>query len=300
MQSLSYYAQHPNIVLAVALSQSSGLITSDKFFLKGMYRLKMGQKLDLKNPKTFNEKLQWLKLYNRKSEYSTMVDKVAVKEYVARILGKEFIIPTLGVWDDPDKIDFDQLPQKFVLKCNHNSGTGMYICKDKSKMDVKKVKEELRKGLRQDYYKLAREWPYKNVPRLILAEEFMVDESQTELKDYKIFNFNGEPRMVQLDYNRFSGHNRNLYTPDWQLMNVKYGYSPQANRTFDRPTTLDIMLDAAKKLSAGMPFVRTDFYDVNGHVYFGELTFFPEAGFTKFTPESYDAQLGSWIQLPTK
>lgn len=287
-------------VLAFALSRCRGLISSDKVFLKSMFRLKMGHKLNLEDPKTFNEKLQWLKLYNRKPEYTTMVDKVAVKDFVSSILGGEFIIPTLGVWSNPDIISFSQLPDQFVLKCNHNSGIGMYICKDKKNMDIEKVKDGLRKGLSQNYYKLAREWPYKNVPHLILAEKYMVDSSCTELKDYKIFNFDGEPRIIQLDYNRFHGHNRNLYTPEWIPIKVEYAHQSEVNREFKRPATLDIMLEAAKKLSVGIPFVRTDFYDVNGHVYFGEMTFFPEAGFARFNPESFDYEMGRWIHLPTK
>ena len=161
-----------------------------------MYRASMGKRLDLKNPKTFNEKLQWLKLYNRKPEYTMMVDKYLVRDYIKETLGEQYLIPLLGVWDDPDDIDFDALPDRFVLKCNHNSGKGMYICRDKSKMDVEKVKKELKAGLEQNYYLNGREWPYKDVPRKIIAEQYMEDEQTAELRDYKFFCFDGEVKAI--------------------------------------------------------------------------------------------------------
>ena len=169
----------------------------DKPYLELMYWVNMDRKLDLKNPKTFNEKLQWLKLYNRRPEYTMMADKVLVRDYIAKTLGPEYLIPLLGVWDDPDEIDFDKLPDRFVLKCNHNSGLGMCICKDKSKLDIEKVRADLREGLKQDYYLTGREWPYKDIPRKILCEQYMEDAS-LELKDYKFFCFNGVPRYCQV------------------------------------------------------------------------------------------------------
>ena len=168
---------NPRVLGIIGLQKISCLV-SDKPYLEMMYWLNLGKKLNLKHPVTFNEKLQWLKLYNHNPEYTVMVDKVKAKEYVAKLIGEEHIIPTLGVWDDPDDIDFDALPNQFVLKCNHNSGTGMCICRDKSKLDIEKVKAELRKGLKENYFMRWREWPYKNVPRRILAEKFMVDLKQ--------------------------------------------------------------------------------------------------------------------------
>ena len=168
----------------------------DQLFLKAAFRARFGRKLDLNNPKTFNEKLQWMKLYNRKPEYTMMVDKYKVRNYIAEQLGEEYLIPLLGVWDDPDEIDFDALPNQFVLKCNHNSGLGMCICKDKSKLDIQSVEEELRKGLAQDYYLTGREWPYKNVPRKIICEKYMTDETEGDLKDYKFYCFNGKVKML--------------------------------------------------------------------------------------------------------
>ena len=175
---------------------------ADEPYLKKMFRATMGKELDLNDPKTFNEKLQWLKLYNRKPEYTMMVDKYLVRDYIKETLGEQYLIPLLGVWDDPDEIDFDALPDRFVLKCNHNSGKGMYICKDKSKMDVKKVKSELRAGLKQNYYLHGREWPYKDVPRKIIAEQYMEDAKTEELRDYKFFCFNGEVKAMFIAMDR--------------------------------------------------------------------------------------------------
>ena len=272
----------------------------DKIYLKMRYKSHTGKKLNLKSPKRFNEKLQWLKLYNRCPEYTVMVDKVAVKDYVASLIGEEYVIKTLGVWDNPDDIDFSALPDKFVIKCNHNSGRGMYICRDKSKMDVEKVKRELKDGLGQDYYACDREWPYKNVPRKIIAEEFLDDGTGRDLNDYKVFNFNGEPRIIQVDFDRFSGHKKNLYTTDWQLCDFSFNYPAHPEIEIPRPETLSEMLRLSKILAKDMPYVRTDFYSVKGKLYFGEITFFPASGYGKFSPDEYDFKLGELITLPKK
>ena len=192
ISKLMKVVRYPRIGLLMLLNKASFLIP-DKLYLQWMYRLHIRKKLDLNHPVTFNEKLQWLKLYNRCPEYIRLVDKVEAKKYVAEKIGEEYIIPTLGVWNDPDEIDFDNLPDQFVLKCNHNSGLGMCICKDKSKLDIKKVKAELRRGLNQNYFLYGREWPYKDVPRKILAEKFMVDENgDGDLEDYKLMCFDGK------------------------------------------------------------------------------------------------------------
>ena len=270
----------------------------DKLYLTLLFHHYCGKWIDWKNPKGFNEKLQWLKVYNRKPEYTTMVDKVAVKAYVAQLIGEEYIIPTLGVWDDPDDIDFDALPDQFVLKCNHNSGVGLCICKDKSELDIEAVKSELRKGLKQDYYMLGREWPYKHVPRKILAEKYMVDESGVELKDYKVFNFNGEPEIIEVDFDRFVSHCRNLYDKDWNFIEMEIEYPSKRSHQITRPEHLEQMLDIARKLSKGIPHVRTDFYSIEGKLYFGEITFFHGAGHEHFRPEEWDERLGKLIHLP--
>ena len=269
----------------------------DDLYLKIMYRTYLGKRLNLKNPKTYNEKLQWLKLYDRKPEYSMMADKYAVREHITNVVGEKYLIPLLGVWDDPEDIDFDALPKQFVLKCNHNSGTGMCICKDKSKLDIDRVKTNLRKGLGQNYHLHGREWVYKNIKRRVVAEKFMVDESGEVLKDYKVMCFNGEPKIIQIHSGRFKDHRVEWYDANWELLDVWLGV-PMSGIKTERPQFLEEMLELSRKLSAGIPQLRVDWYYTNGQLYFGELTFFNASGLTPFTPEQWDKKLGDLIQLP--
>ena len=273
----------------------------DKLFLKKAYRVNMGKKLDFENPKTFNEKLQWLKLYNRKQEYTMMVDKYKVRTYIAKQLGEEYLIPLLGVWDDPDEIEFDKLPNQFVLKCNHNSGLGMCICKDKSNLDIEKVKKELKKGLKQNYYLTSREWPYKEVPRKIICEKYMTDESGEELKDYKFYCFNGKVRVLGIysDRNKNCPTKADYYDEHFQWLNLTWGYQ-HANARPEKPKKFDEMVEISEKLSQGMPEVRVDLYLCREKIYFGELTFFDGSGFDKIEPVKWDYKLGQWIDLPKK
>lgn len=271
----------------------------DSVWIRIKFRYRMGKYPDLKNPKTFNEKLQWLKLHDRKPEFSDMVDKYEVKKIIARRLGEEYLIPTLGVWERVEEIDFDSLPEQFVLKCTHDSG-GLVICKDKKSLDREHAKEVLRRSMNRNYFWHGREWAYKNVKPRIIAEQYMVDESGVELKDYKIFNFNGTPKLIQVDFNRFVKHTKNIYDTKWNYLNVMINYPTDPNVKIEKPECLEEMLDIAAKLSAGLPFLRTDFYVINGRIYFGELTFFPGSGFMKITPESFDLEMGSWISLPEK
>lgn len=292
----------PKIIGIILLGKFSFLF-SDKQYLQIMYWLHLGRKLNLKNPKTFNEKLQWLKLYNHKPEYTIMVDKVKAKEYVAKLIGEEHIIPTLGVWDDPDDIDFDALPDQFVLKCNHNSGTGMCICRDKSKLDIEKVKAELRKGLKENYFMRWREWPYKNVPRKILAEKFMVDESGTELKDYKIFCFNGEPRYCQVISDRNTDEKIDFYDMHWKRLVGLVGLVGLNDKVHNSeyaipcPESFEDMKQMASLLAKSIPFSRIDFYEINHQAYFGEITFFPATGFGNFNPREWNVKMGDMITL---
>lgn len=289
----------PKIIGIILLGKFSFLF-SDKQYLQMMYWLHLGRKLNLKNPKTFNEKLQWLKLYNHKPEYTIMVDKVKAKEYVAKLIGEEHIISTLGVWDDPDDIDFDALPDQFVLKCNHNSGTGMCICRDKSKLDIEKVKAELRKGLKENYFMRWREWPYKNVPRKILAEKFMVDESGTELKDYKIFCFNGEPRYCQVISDRNTDEKIDFYDMHWKRLVGLVGLNDKVHNSeyaIPCPESFENMKQMASLLAKSIPFSRIDFYEINHQAYFGEITFFPATGFGNFNPREWNVKMGDMITL---
>ena len=278
----------------------------DKEYLRRMFRARLGYDLNLEDPKTFNEKLQWLKLYDRKPEYTTMVDKVAVKGYVADIIGMEHIIPTLGVWNNPDDIDFNRLPNQFVLKCNHNSGLGMCICKDKTKLNIKKVRSELNKGLKEDTYLSGREWPYKNVPRKILAEKYMIDDKTCVegLTDYKIHCFNGEPIYLQVIGNR--DHKKHtafqlFYTFDWKPAGWSFGDYPKYLSPLDKPMQLKEMKNIARLLCKDHSYLRVDLYEINQVVYFGELTFSPLSGFYTYNKEynkEADLMLGEMIKLP--
>lgn len=271
---------------------------SDEEYLSRKYQLYFGQKLNLQNPQTFNEKLQWLKLYNRKPEYTVMVDKYKVREYIAQTLGEEYLIPLLGVWDDPDEIDFDALSDQFVLKCNHNSGLGMCICKDKSKLDISKVKADLRKGLKQDYYLTGREWPYKNVPRKIIAEKYMVDDRNcSELTDYKFFCFNGVPKFMYISNDSSENATTDFFNMEFNHLEMRMK-DPNSNVIPPRPYLFDEMKAIAEKLSQGIPFVRVDLYVIGGSIYFGELTFFHNAGFYSIYPKHWEKTLGDWIKLP--
>lgn len=272
-------------------------MVNPEFVLKKMFKKRMGYSLDLENPKTFNEKLQWLKLHDHNPLYTTMVDKYAVKKYVAEKIGEQYIIPTLGVWEHFDDIDFDELPNQFVLKCTHDSGS-IVVVPDKSKMDKVAAKKKLENGLRYNYYYWGYEWPYKNVPPRIIAEKFMVDESGVELKDYKVFNFDGIPKAIQVDYDRFTNHKRNIYDAEWKYIDMSIEYPTDANHQIAKPKNLEKMLELAGKLSEGIPHARTDFYVINDAIYFGEITFYHGAGLEHFVPEKYDGVFGEWIKLP--
>lgn len=300
MRPISYYLKHPKETVLFTFIKLAPYLP-DSLHLRILYRLEMGKKLNLSNPTTFCEKLQWLKLYNRKSEYTKMVDKLAAKEYVASIIGKQYIIPVLGVWDNPEEIDFESLPNQFVLKTTHGGGgSGVIICKDKSKLDVVKTRKRLRKIMKQDIYRSRVEWPYKNVTKKIFAEKYMVDESGEELKDYKILNFGGEPTFIEVDSGRFTEHIRNIYNAQWEIQPIAIGYKNDLNMYFQKPQKLEKMLEFARVLSKNIPFLRTDFYVINENIYFGELTFFQRSGFTTFVPSSLDLELGKKIILPVK
>lgn len=268
----------------------------DELFIKIAWKKRMGYPLDLSKPTTFNEKLQWLKLYDRRPIYTTMVDKYAVKKYIADIIGEEYIIPTLGVWDKPEDIDWTNLPEQFVLKCTHDSG-GLVICKDKESLDKDAAIKKLKSCLQHNYYLAGREWPYKNVKHRIIAEQY-IEDTNGELNDYKVFNFNGEPRIIEVDYNRFKGHMRNLYDAEWNKIDAIIEYPTDPNHVISKPEVIDEIKDLSRKLSTGIPYLRTDFYIVDNKIFFGELTFYHGCGFEKIIPSSFDKQLGDWIVLP--
>ena len=268
----------------------------DKWAVSIKYRNHFYKKLDLKNPRTFNEKLQWLKLYDRKPEYTTMVDKYRAKEYVASIIGDEYIIPTLGVWKSFDEIDFDALPNQFVLKCNHGSGD-VVICKDKASLDVEAARKKLTAALQQDYYLVSREWPYRDVPRRIIAEEYLEDSETGDARDYKFFCFNGYVDCVMLCIDRNLGKPKFYFFDDqWKLKRLnKRGKEAPEGFTLPRPKCIEEMFNIASILSKGFSFLRVDLYECDGHVYFGELTFFPSSGFDANLLEETDLYFGSLI-----
>ena len=273
----------------------------DRKYLEKLYRATFGKDLNLENPQTFNEKLQWLKLYDRKPVYTTMVDKYAAKEYVADKIGEEYIIPTLGVWDKFDDIDFDALPDQFVLKCTHDSG-GLAICKDKKTFDIEAARKKINRCLKRNYYYIFREWPYKDIKPRIIAEKYMVDESGYELKDYKIFCFDGQPKIMFIATDRANPEEEtkfDFFDMEFNHLPFQNGH-PNAKKPIMQPKGFEKMKELAAKLSAGIPQVRVDFYDIDGKVYFGELTFSHWSGFVPFDPEEWDYKLGSWIDLPQK
>lgn len=256
-----------------------------------------GKKLNLNDPRTFNEKLQWLKLYNRKPEYTMMVDKYAVRKYIADTVGEQYLIPLLGVWDDPDDIDFDALPAQFVLKCNHNSATGLCICRDKSKLNINKVKRELKNALKEDYSLGGREWQYKGVPRKIICEKYMEDGSGDSLQNYKFFCFNGEPKFMYIAKEVSSDPYEDFFNMDFERIPLKMGYV-SSNIEIEKPQSFELMKNCSEIFSKNIPFLRVDFYEINGKPYIGELTFFHKSGYGTVSPEEWDYKLGSWIQLP--
>ncbi len=297
------YCKNPKLIIRYLknkrLNGRYGRKLSDEEYLKKVFKLSMGKPLNLEDPQTFNEKLQWLKLYDRKPEYTMMVDKYLVRDYIAKTLGEEYLIPLLGVWDNPEDIDFEQLPDQFVLKCNHNSGLGMCICKDKSTLDIEKVKKALKKGLRQDYYLHGREWPYKDVSRKIIAEKYMTDESGYELKDYKFFCFDGEVKALFVAKDRQTAGEEtkfDFFDENFNHLPFTNGH-PNSNPPYFRPDKFEQMKEIACKLSKGIPQVRVDLYNINGHIYFGELTFSHWSGMVAFEPEQWDYKFGEWIKL---
>lgn len=285
------------LMIFVFLNNRNIVRFSDEKFLKIRYRATFHKKLDLNKPKTFNEKLQWLKLHDRKKIYTTMVDKHRVKEYVANIIGKQYIIPTLGVYNEFDEINFEKLPNKFVIKCTHDSG-GLVICNDKEKLDTDYARKKITKSLKTNYYPLGREWPYKEVKPRIIVEKYMIDSKSKELRDYKFFCFNGKVKCFKIDFDRFSNHRANYYDKSGQLL--EFGetmFKPDYTRNLSMPINLNEMIKLAEKLSKNIAFLRVDFYEIDNKIYFGELTFFPASGFGKFTDKKWDYKLGEMIDL---
>lgn len=298
LKKIVNYSLHPSRFIIFFASRNI-LKLKDETYLKILFKLSMKQDLDLKNPKTFNEKLQWLKLYDRKEIYTTMVDKYEVKEYVSKKIGSEYIIPTLGIFANFDEIDFEQLPNQFVIKCTHDSG-GLVVCKEKRDFETTSAKKKIQKCLKHNFYYLAREWPYKNVKPRIIIEEYMFDENQRlGLIDYKFYCFSGEPKFLYV-----SEGLENHQTAKINFLNLDYTLAPFQRDDFisfqnipPKPKNYDKMIEIARKLSHGIPFLRVDLYEINGKIYFSELTFTPCGGLMKFQPSKYDKIMGDMIAI---
>lgn len=273
-------------------------IIPDKPYLSLMYGLRMKKRINWRSLQTFNEKLQWLKLYDHRPEYIGMVDKYEVKRYVAERIGKKYIIPTLGVWDRFDDIDFMSLPNQFVLKCTHDSG-GIVICRDKNQFNYDEARKKINKSLQNNYFFYGREWPYKYVKPRIIAEEYVEDPENGELRDYKIFCFLGEPRITLVCSERFglNGLKEDFFDTSWTHLEMKRPHIDNATILATEPLQYTEMKKFAARLSKGIPFARVDFYEVSGKLYFGEITLYPASGFEGFVPPEWDKKLGDWIDM---
>lgn len=284
-------------------------ILPDRPFLEQLYEMRVGRKPDFRHPKTFTEKCNWLKLHDRKAEYTMMVDKYAVREYIKKTIGEEYLVPLLGVWDNSNDIDFKSLPHQFVLKCNHNSN--VFVCTDKEGFVVEdkagekysnwdSVKNEIDISMKQNYYKKCREWPYKNIKRRIICEKYMQNTNGDELVDYKLFCFNGTPKLFMVNSNRFQegGVKVDIYDMEWNHLNMQDGHYPFQGDVFEKPKAFNEIVNLSKKLSKGLPFIRVDFNIWNDKLYFSELTFYHSAGFETFQPDEWDIVLGNWLVLP--
>lgn len=289
----------PRYLAAACLRFFASSIKNDRWYIKNRYRLYTGKPLNLETPVTYNEKLNWQKLYDHNPLYTTMVDKYAAKEYVASIIGEEYIIPTIGYWDKPEDIDWDKLPNQFVLKTTHDSG-GVIVVRDKNKLNRDNAIKKLNKCLKADNYSSTREWPYKNVPRRVIAETYMEDKKTGELRDYKFFSFDGEVKALYISQDRGQQGEEvkfDYYDADFNHLDI-FQYHKSGVKQPEKPMCFEEMKMLASKLSKGIPQVRVDLYEVNGKVYFGELTFFHHGGIVPFTPEEWDYIFGSWIKLP--
>lgn len=301
--TLKKLLNNPWLILSYVLKKIAPIVP-DKIQLSLLHKVYVGKLVNWKNPRTFTEKLQWLKIYNRKPEYTTMVDKYAVKDYVANIIGGEYIIPTIGVWDSPEDIDWDSLPQQFVLKTTHGGGSnGVWICKDKSVFDKQKCVKEMQCSLKSDLYRKFREWPYKDVPKRIIAEKFMVEslpqKAEKDLADYKFFCFGGEPKYCQVIRDRSTEETIDFYDMQWNHMPF-VGLNPVAKNGLNpvaKPLHLDIMIEICRVLSKEIPFARVDLYVIDDKEYFGEITFFPASGMGVFQPDEWGTKLGDLIDL---
>lgn len=301
MNSFNTYIKDPSRILYGLARRLAPFIKDDETYLKILYQIRTHKKLNLDNPQRYNEKIQWLKLYNRRPEYTTIVDKYLVKEYVANIIGSKYIIPTIGVWNTPEEIEWEKLPNQFVLKTTDGGGAvGVIICKDKHTFDKMKAINQLRKALKQNIYRELREWPYKNVKKRILAEQYLTEKGSDSLHDYKVMCFDGKVKLIEFHEGRFSkSHTQDFYDRDWNKTSITQGsYGEFSHIVAPRPQLLDEMIQLSELLAKGFPHIRVDWYMIENRLCFGEMTFFDGSGFVPWDRDDDDLLLGSWITLP--
>ena len=292
------YIKNPYLIL-LKLDKSGIIKLPDKLFIQLRYKEIFNKKINLRKPKTFNEKIQWLKLYDRNPDYVKMVDKIAAKDYVSSIIGKEYIIPTIGIYNKFEDIDFSKLPNQFVIKCNHDSGN-VIICNNKSNLDIEEVRKKINKSLKYNFYKRGREWPYKYIKPQIIIEKFLYNENNdSQLRDYKFFCFNGKPKFMYVSEGLENHKTAKIDFVDMQFKRTPFGRSDfqKFNTLPPKPRKFMEMKKIAKILSKDIPFVRVDLYEVNNTIYFSELTFFPGGGFIRFTPKEWDYKIGKLLNL---
>lgn len=290
----------PHTILGILFGKISkiGIFNklSDRTYISIQYYLMIGKKLNLSKPITFNEKLQWLKLNNRELIYTNMVDKYKVREIIKHKIGEKYLIPLIGIYLSPYDIDFNKLPDKFVIKCNHDSGS-VFICTDKTKIDFCKIQKKLVKNMKKNHFWWSREWPYKNIEPKVIIEKYMKDDNNENLPVYKFLCFNGEPKVIQvIQDDKKENETIDYFDIEWNLLNLRQDY-PNSINHYKKPQQLKEMIGIAKKLSEKIPFVRVDLYLVNGKVYFSEFTMFSDAGVARFYPYDWDEKLGEWINL---
>lgn len=282
----------------IKLARKNIIKMSDQKFLDLCFDYYLGKKINWKNPQTYNEKLQWLKIYDRQDSYTKMVDKYEAKEYVKNIIGEEYIIPTIGIYDKFENIDFEKLPQQFVMKCTHDSG-GLVICKDKKNLNIKEAKRKINQCLKVNYFNCWKEWPYKNVKPRIIIEKYMTNDDSDGINDYKFFCFNGKVKLLFIATDRVNENEEtkfDFYDENFNHLPIKNGH-PNALIPPSKPLNFEKMKELAEILSKDIPHLRVDFYEINGKIYFGELTFSHWAGMVPFEPEEYDLILGNWIDI---
>ncbi len=287
---------NPNRAIQWLFSKCSKLWPA-KIYLSILYKLRTGKKINWKQPQGFNEKLNWLKLYHRRDLYTQLADKYAVKAYVKQLIGEEYVVPTYGCYQRVEDINFDLLPDTFVLKATHDS-SGAIVCTDKRQLDVEALRRKYNNILRRNYYWQGREWPYKNIQPRLIVDAYLNDETGATLRDYKFMCFNGEPKMMYCTVKDKYIY-ENFYDMDFRPMSISHGYD-RHQPEFEKPAAFEKMKELARILSAGIPFVRVDFFYVQGHIYFGEYTFYDWAGMKPFTDKQWEQTLGEWLQLPEK